>query len=97
MDITSPAVLPANIFLQPILHSPPLPAEGFPVTMEEIMKKRQKEIEKAYEEQWDAGRGSHHPDFDPDASGDDVVKASRETEELYNAIGIDNCECSDIG
>lgn len=50
------------------------------------MKKRQKEIEKAYEEQWDGGRGAHHPDFDPEASGDDVVKASRPTEELYNAI-----------
>ena len=50
------------------------------------MKKRQKEIEKAYEDQWDGGRGSHHPDFDPEAAGADVVKASRETEELYNAI-----------
>lgn len=50
------------------------------------MKKRQKEVERVYEEQWDGGRGSHHPDFDPEASGDDVVKASRETEELYNAL-----------
>lgn len=50
------------------------------------MKKRQKEIERVYEEQWDGGRGSHHPDYDPEASGDDVVKASRETEELYNAL-----------
>lgn len=31
------------------------------------MKKRQKEVEKAYEEQWDGGRGSHHPDYDPEA------------------------------
>lgn len=31
------------------------------------MKKRQKEIERAYEEQWDGGRGSHHPDYDPEA------------------------------
>jgi hypothetical protein len=35
--------------------------------MEEIMKKRQKEIERVYEEQWDGGKGSHHPDFDPEA------------------------------
>lgn len=44
------------------------------------MKKRQKEIERVYEEQWAGGKGSHHPDYDPDATGDDVVKASRETE-----------------
>ena len=55
-------------------------------TIENIMKKRQKEIDDAYEEQWNDGYGAHHPDFDPDASGEDVVKASRETEELYNAI-----------
>jgi hypothetical protein len=54
--------------------------------MEEIMKKRQKELETTYEAQWDGGRGSHHPDFDPEATGDDAVKASRETEELYNSI-----------
>jgi hypothetical protein len=48
--------------------------------MEEIMKKRQKEAEEAYEAQWQGGQGSHHPDFDPEAVGDDVVKASRETE-----------------
>lgn len=35
--------------------------------MEEIMKKRQKEVERAYEEQWDGGKGSHHPDYDPEA------------------------------
>ena len=35
--------------------------------MEDIMKKRQKEIERVYEEQWDGGKGSHHPDFDPEA------------------------------
>jgi len=50
------------------------------------MKKRQKEIEKNYEEQWNGGKGSHHPDYDPEAVGADVKKASRETEELYNAI-----------
>lgn len=31
------------------------------------MKKRQKEAEAAYEAQWDGGKGSHHPDFDPEA------------------------------
>lgn len=50
------------------------------------MKKRQKEVESAYEAQWDGGKGSHHPDYDPEAAGEDVTKASRETEELYNAI-----------
>jgi len=35
--------------------------------MEEIMKKRQKEVERVYEEQWDGGKGSHHPDYDPEA------------------------------
>lgn len=54
--------------------------------MEEIMRKRQKEADDAYEAQWDGGRGSHHPDYDPTAYGPDVRKASRETEELYNAI-----------
>ncbi|KAL6779868.1 hypothetical protein ACKKBG_A14075 [Auxenochlorella protothecoides x Auxenochlorella symbiontica] len=54
--------------------------------MEEIMKKRQKALDEAYEAQWDGGRGSHHPDYDPEATGEGVVKASRETEELYNAI-----------
>jgi hypothetical protein len=48
--------------------------------MEEIMKKRQKEVESAYEAQWDGGKGSHHPDYDPEAAGEDVTKASRETE-----------------
>ena len=50
------------------------------------MKKRQKEADDAYEAMWDGGRGSHHPDYDPDAVGDGVVKASRPTEELYNMI-----------
>ena len=36
--------------------------------------------------QWDGGKGSHHPDYDPHAKGHDAVKASRETEELLNAI-----------
>ncbi len=50
------------------------------------MKKRQKEADDAYEAMWDGGRGSHHPDYDPDAVGEGVVKASRPTEELYNMI-----------
>lgn len=54
--------------------------------MEEIMRKRQKEADDTYEAQWDEGRGSHHPDYDPGASGTGVDKASRVTEELYNAI-----------
>jgi hypothetical protein len=54
--------------------------------MEEIMKKRQKEADDAYEAQWDGGRGAHHPDYDPEAIGDGIVKANRATEELYNAI-----------
>jgi len=45
--------------------------------MEGIMRKRRAEAEKAYEEQWDGGNGSHHPDYDPTAMGGDVVKASR--------------------
>lgn len=44
------------------------------------MRKRQKEAEEAYEAMWNGGKGSHHPDFDPEAVGEDVVKASRETE-----------------
>ena len=50
------------------------------------MMKRQAELEAKYEAMWDGGKGSHHPDYDPSATGDDVVKASRETEELLNAI-----------
>lgn len=50
------------------------------------MKKRQKEADDAYEAMWDGGRGSHHPDYDPTAAGDDIVKGSRATDELYNAI-----------
>lgn len=54
--------------------------------MEDIMRKRQNEKDAAYEAQWDSGRGSHHPDYDPVAFGEGVLKASRQTEELYNAI-----------
>ncbi len=61
-------------------------SDCLPAIMEEIMKKRQKEADDAYEAMWDGGRGSHHPDYDPDAVGDGVVKASRPTEELYNMI-----------
>ena len=32
------------------------------------------------------GKGSHHPDYKPDAKGDDVLKGSRETEELLLAL-----------
>lgn len=56
------------------------------VLMEELMRKRQKEKDDAYEAQWDNGQGSHHPDYDPYAYGEDVVKGNRHTEELYNAI-----------
>lgn len=54
------------------------------------MRKRQKEKTDAYEAQWNGGKGSHHPDYDPTASGTDVLKASRATEELYNAIVKDD-------
>lgn len=54
--------------------------------MEDVMRKRQTEKEEAYEAQWDNGRGSHHPDYDPYVQDGNAVKASRETEELYNAI-----------
>ena len=54
--------------------------------MEDIMRKRQQEKDAAYEAQWDNGKGSHHPDYDPLAFGEGVSKASRQTEELYNAI-----------
>ena len=50
------------------------------------MKKRQVAIDEAYEALWDGGKGSHHPDYDPLAVGDDVKKATRETEELLAAI-----------
>lgn len=53
---------------------------------ETIMKKRQAAIDEAYEAQWDGGKGSHHPDYNPRATGPHVVKATRETEELLNAI-----------
>ncbi len=36
--------------------------------------------------QWDEGKGSHHPDYNPQAKGKHVMKASRETEELLQAI-----------
>eukprot|EP00218_Dolichomastix_sp_CCMP3274_P015721 CAMPEP_0170142750 /NCGR_PEP_ID=MMETSP0033_2-20121228/8397_1 /TAXON_ID=195969 /ORGANISM="Dolichomastix tenuilepis, Strain CCMP3274" /LENGTH=223 /DNA_ID=CAMNT_0010379121 /DNA_START=67 /DNA_END=738 /DNA_ORIENTATION=- len=53
---------------------------------EDLMQKRQRAMDEHYEAQWDGGRGSHHPDYDPSATGEDVVKATRETEELLNAI-----------
>lgn len=33
------------------------------------MQKRLKEKQEAYEAQWDGGRGSHHPDYDPSVAG----------------------------
>lgn len=54
------------------------------------MRKRQKEITDAYEAQWDSGKGSHHPDYDPTVSGAGVIKANRATEELYNSIVKDD-------
>ena len=43
-------------------------------TMADLMRRRQAERQAAYDAQWDDGRGSHHPDFDPTAAG---AKASR--------------------
>eukprot|EP00227_Mantoniella_beaufortii_P017585 CAMPEP_0197585842 /NCGR_PEP_ID=MMETSP1326-20131121/8022_1 /TAXON_ID=1155430 /ORGANISM="Genus nov. species nov., Strain RCC2288" /LENGTH=105 /DNA_ID=CAMNT_0043150403 /DNA_START=97 /DNA_END=411 /DNA_ORIENTATION=+ len=54
--------------------------------MEAIMKKRQVAVEEAYAAQWDDGKGSHHPDYNPNAKGEGVTKGSRETEELLSAI-----------
>jgi hypothetical protein len=54
--------------------------------MEKVMLKRQMAIDEAYEAVYDGGKGSHHPDYQPDASGPGVNKATRETEELLNAI-----------
>ena len=50
------------------------------------MRKRQAEAAELYEKQWDNGKGAHHPDYDPEAVGENVVKGSRATEELYNCI-----------
>jgi hypothetical protein len=44
-------------------------------TMADLMARRQRERDAAYEAQWDGGRGSHHPDYDPSAAGG--LKASR--------------------
>ena len=54
--------------------------------METIMQKRQQEMQEHYEAQWNEGKGSHHPDYDPKAAGPDARKATRETEELLAAI-----------
>ena len=45
--------------------------------MADLLARRAREKADAYEAQWDGGRGSHHPDFDPTASGEDIFKASR--------------------
>ena len=54
--------------------------------MEAVMAKRVKAYKEEVEAMWDDGKGSHHPDYDPRADGTNVLKASRETEELFNAI-----------
>lgn len=53
-----------------------------------MLKRRQEELDNAYEKQWAGGSGSHHPDFKPAACAVlcNGERASRETEELYNAI-----------
>jgi hypothetical protein len=38
------------------------------------MRRRLKEKQDAYDEQWNNGLGSHHPDYDPTAVGPEVVK-----------------------
>ena len=59
--------------------------------MEAIMQKRLKEAQEAVEKQWDGGRGSFHPDYDPTAAGEEgFAKATRDTEEMYNAIVKDD-------
>ena len=47
------------------------------LTMEEIMRKRREEAAAAYDAQWNDGRGSHHPDYDPLVIGDKANKATR--------------------
>jgi hypothetical protein len=42
-------------------------------TMEDVMRRRQKEAAEAYEAMWDGGRGSHHPDYDPEVRPATVV------------------------
>ncbi|CAG9462767.1 unnamed protein product [Pedinophyceae sp. YPF-701] len=54
--------------------------------IESVMQKRREARQKAYDEMWNDGKGSHHPDYDPYVFGKDAVKASRATEELYNHI-----------
>eukprot|EP01023_Acetabularia_acetabulum_P009025 TRINITY_DN13985_c0_g1_i3.p1 TRINITY_DN13985_c0_g1~~TRINITY_DN13985_c0_g1_i3.p1 ORF type:complete len:244 (+),score=37.56 TRINITY_DN13985_c0_g1_i3:55-732(+) len=55
-------------------------------SMDQIMNKRLAKKQEDYQQQWDEGRGSHHPDYDPYAFGANVTKADRVTEELYNCI-----------
>jgi len=54
--------------------------------MEKVMLKRQTAIDEAYEAVYDGGKGSHHPDYQPDASGPGGGQATRETGGLRNAI-----------
>ena len=50
------------------------------------MRKRREARDTEYECQWNNGLGAHHPDYDPTVTGPSALKASRATEELYNAI-----------
>jgi len=65
---------------------------SLPPPMDDIMKKRAAEAAAAYEATWDSGAGSHHPDFDPDAAAAGSPRATRPTEELYNAIVADDVD-----
>ena len=56
------------------------------------MKKRAAEAAAAHEAAWDGGRGSHHPDFDPEAAADGALRADRATELMYNAIVADDID-----
>ena len=51
--------------------------------MDNIMAKRQKEMEEAYEAMWDEGRGSHHPDYDPEATGLEISNLHITKSSLY--------------
>jgi len=42
--------------------------------METLMQKRLKQNQESYDAQWDNGKGSHHPDYDPNVTGVDAVK-----------------------
>lgn len=52
---------------------------GRPAALHSSICRRLREKQEAYDNQWDNGLGSHHPDYDPSISGTGVVKASRTT------------------